>query len=347
MITIADLAERRGRGDELDAGGRPREPLIVVDLESDPAAVMAAAEVAGRIAGRSAVLAGVASASLSGAVDVLVERLDLAISPIEQPDRRVVAAPVEPALEAIRRATSVAPLAAIALTGVLRETSVLPVDDGLLAESFAYSTLQAGPEFARWLAGRPRRSKVEHTGPSVRVERHGDRLIVALARPERRNAYDRRMRDELVEALALLDFDDTIAEVELRGDGPAFCSGGDLDEFGCAPDPATAHLIRTVRSAATLLHAHRDRVQVFVQGACVGAGAELPAFAGHVTANADAWFHLPEVSMGLIPGAGGTVSISRRIGRWRTAYLALSGERLDAATARSWGLIDDITTPGR
>ena len=74
-----------------------------------------------------------------------------------------------------------------------------------------------------------------------------------------------------------------------------------------------------------------------------GAGVELAAFAGRVTAPAGTTFRLPEVSMGLIPGAGGTASIPRRIGRWRTLYLALSGVVLDAATAAQWGLIDEVT----
>ena len=51
---------------------------------------------------------------------------------------------------------------------------------------------------------------------------------------------------------------------------------------------------------------------------------------------------LPELSLGLIPGAGGTVSIARRVGRWRTAYLVLSGRTIDAATALRWGLVDAV-----
>jgi enoyl-CoA hydratase/carnithine racemase len=61
-----------------------------------------------------------------------------------------------------------------------------------------------------------------------------------------------------------------------------------------------------------------------------------------VVASEDAWFQLPELSMGLIPGAGGTLSLPRRIGRQRTAWLALSGVRLDAATALRWRLVDAI-----
>jgi enoyl-CoA hydratase/carnithine racemase len=74
----------------------------------------------------------------------------------------------------------------------------------------------------------------------------------------------------------------------------------------------------------------------------VGAGIELPAFARSVTAASGTFFLLPEVAMGLVPGAGGTVSIPLRIGRQRTAQWALSVERLDVDTALRWGLIDAI-----
>jgi enoyl-CoA hydratase/carnithine racemase len=72
----------------------------------------------------------------------------------------------------------------------------------------------------------------------------------------------------------------------------------------------------------------------------------MAAFCGHVTCRADAVLGLPELSLGLIPGAGGTVSITRRIGRWRTAYLVLSGQTIDAATALDWGLVDAIPPSG-
>ena len=61
---------------------------------------------------------------------------------------------------------------------------------------------------------------------------------------------------------------------------------------------------------------------------------------GWVTARGDSVFGLPELQLGLIPGAGGTLSVTRRIGRWRTAYLVLSGRTIDADTALAWGLVD-------
>jgi enoyl-CoA hydratase/carnithine racemase len=79
-----------------------------------------------------------------------------------------------------------------------------------------------------------------------------------------------------------------------------------------------------------------------VHGQVLGSGLEMAAFCGWVQAHPDAVLGLPELSLGLIPGAGGTVSITRRIGRWRTAYLVLSGKRIDAATALRWGLVDEV-----
>jgi enoyl-CoA hydratase/carnithine racemase len=74
----------------------------------------------------------------------------------------------------------------------------------------------------------------------------------------------------------------------------------------------------------------------------MGSGLEMAAFCGWIEAHGDSVFGLPELGLGLIPGAGGTVSVTRRIGRWRTAYLVLSGRTIDVDTALAWGLVDAI-----
>ena len=79
-----------------------------------------------------------------------------------------------------------------------------------------------------------------------------------------------------------------------------------------------------------------------VHGQVLGSGVAMAAYCGWAQAHPDAVLGLPELSLGLIPGAGGTVSITRRIGRWRTAYLVLSGRTIDPATALRWGLVDDV-----
>jgi enoyl-CoA hydratase/carnithine racemase len=250
------------------------------------------------------------------------------------------------ALDASCRAS---PLAAIALVQLLRLGVHLGVPDALAAESFVYSMLQAGPEHRNWQSGHPRRGDVR--GPAVAggapepitTRRHGDVLSISLDRPEVHNAYNTAMRDGLGASLQVAALDPAIRQIVIDGTGPSFCSGGDLDEFGTAPDPATAHAVRIARGAAIWMDRCAERITVRVHGACIGAGIELAGFARRVVADPSSYFQLPEVAMGLIPGAGGTVSLPRRIGRQRTAYLAVSGEVLDAATALDWGLVDAVT----
>jgi hypothetical protein len=74
-----------------------------------------------------------------------------------------------------------------------------------------------------------------------------------------------------------------------------------------------------------------------MHGACIGAGIEIAAFAGRVEAREGTRIRLPELSMGLVPGAGGTVSLPRRIGQWRTAFLVLAGIPVELPTALAWG----------
>ncbi|WP_197519390.1 enoyl-CoA hydratase/isomerase family protein, partial [Mycobacterium sp. E2327] len=142
--------------------------------------------------------------------------------------------------------------------------------------------------------------------------------------------------------VALLDT--SVTGIVLSGNGPSFGSGGDLAEFGTFADPASAHLARTRHSPALALDALTARLgracHARVHGRVMGSGLEMAAFCGWVEARDDSVFGLPELSLGLIPGAGGTVSIPRRIGRWRTAYLVLSGRTIGADTAREWGLVD-------
>jgi enoyl-CoA hydratase/carnithine racemase len=249
---------------------------------------------------------------------------------------------VDGALAELAAAFEANPLAAAVLTQVLRLSLALPFEAALAAESLAYSMLLAGEEFRSWRVAHPPRLRPPPPEARVRLAREGEALAIWLARPGARNAVDARMRDDLVEALEFALIDPGAPPVVLRGEGPAFCAGGDLDEFGTARDPSAAHAIRMARSAARLVHRLGSRVGVRLHGACIGAGIEIPAAAGRVVAAPDAYFQLPEVGMGLIPGAGGAATIPRRIGRHRTAWLALSGARLDAATALAWGLIDTL-----
>ena len=136
--------------------------------------------------------------------------------------------------------------------------------------------------------------------------------------------------------------DHSIATVNVKGEGPCFSAGGDLSEFGSCQDVSEAHQIRQRCMPANALAMAADRYTFHLHGACIGAGIELPAFAGRVVAKPNTYFRLPEVDMGLIPGAGGCVSIPQRIGRQRTNWLAITGIELNAETALGWGLIDAV-----
>jgi hypothetical protein len=234
-----------------------------------------------------------------------------------------------------------APVAALAAVLLLRGAERRSVEDGLMVESAVFSSLQAGPEHQAWRLRTPRRGRSGDDAPRVRAERVGSTLEICLQRTAAANALDVRMRDELLEVLAVVEADPEL-KVVLRGDGTVFCSGGDLDDFGSAPDPASAHLIRLRRSVGAVLARIADRATALVHGTAAGSGVELAAFAGRLIAHPGARFVLPELRMGLVPGAGGTVSLPRRIGRHRTAWMALTGIPVDAPTARSWGLADEI-----
>jgi enoyl-CoA hydratase/carnithine racemase len=216
---------------------------------------------------------------------------------------------------------------------------------GMITESLAYSTLQAGPEFARWLDERGP-ARVPVIADPVVAQRDGDTLHVRFNRPQRHNAFSTDARAALLEALTVAQLDPSVTGLVLSGNGPSFCSGGDLAEFGTFADPASAHLARTRHSPALALDALTARFgracRAQVHGRVMGSGLEMAAFCGWVEAHGDSVFGLPELGLGLIPGAGGTVSVTRRIGRWRTAYLVLSGRTIDADTALAWGLVDAI-----
>ena len=238
-----------------------------------------------------------------------------------------------------------APIAASVLVQVLRMTPKLSVRDGLTLESFAYGTLQAGAEFHTWSASHENpivAPTTEDRGPAVKMERSADTLVIRLNRPGSRNALSIELRDALCEALQLAIADPTIATLAISGEGRCFSAGGDLSEFGTLPDSATAHAIRNVRQPALLLSQCAERAEFSLHGACIGAGIELPAFGRHVIAAEDSFFQLPEIQFGLIPGSGGCVSLPRRIGRHRTAYLALSGRRISASKGFEWGLVDAV-----
>jgi enoyl-CoA hydratase/carnithine racemase len=340
---------------DVSSAGEPVGPLIFLQLDrwrgAPPAVVSRAARI---VAGALPVTAGLLRGPPTPGLEPLLAAatLTLATGPTAPAPRAIIpvadvdgAADLDDAAALLQAAVARSPRAAVTCGQLLRQTSGLDTTPALAAEAAAYSMLLGGPEFARWLAERGAPRHRQPPAELVRMSRDGDSLSIVLNDPERRNAFSTRLREALLEAVLLAEADETIGQVEISGAGPAFCSGGDLNEFGTATDLGAAYLVRLARAPWRVIDRIAARVTVRAHGACVGAGTEITAFAGRVIAAPDAFFALPEVRMGLVPGAGGSVSVPRRIGRWRAAWLMLTGERLAAQTALRWGLADKVTDP--
>jgi enoyl-CoA hydratase/carnithine racemase len=261
----------------------------------------------------------------------LADRCDLVVWPGDgRVDERV---------EELVRLASRAPAPTLVAAQLLRTG-----DARIATESFAYSMLMAGEDFREWRRRERPKPKTDGGGQRVELARCGGVWKITLARPARHNAFDGQMREELCDAL------DAIASrppapVVIVGAGRSFCSGGDLQEFGSADSPLSAHLVRNGRSVARRLQRLRPRLVVGVHGHCIGAGIELAAFARHLVAATTTAFALPEIALGLNLGAGGAVSIPARVGRHRTLELLMRSRPIDAATARDWGLVDELMAP--
>jgi enoyl-CoA hydratase/carnithine racemase len=359
-VDLHDLGDLAGGAGELAIAGasvlEQAEPLVLHVAEPPPDPLVA--EVAGLLRRAPTVVVLVADPAV--VPPALVAAVDIAlVAPARR--RRSHAGDGPPggdtdgtppswhtgALDLVRRRVAEQPLAGLALVSLLRVTEHLPVWDAVAAEAATYGMLLAGEAHRRWLRTRPAQSPTPVSGagaarPPVDVRRVGDRLVVALDRPTVHNAVDTALRDHLVAALDVASADPSIREVDLRGHGPSFSAGGDIGEFGTVGDPAISHAVRLTRHPGLAVHRVAPRTTARVHGHCIGAGIEIPAFAGHVVADPATRLGLPELGMGVVPGAGGTVSVSRRIGRHRTAWLALTGEVVDAATALRWGLVDEI-----
>lgn len=344
MLSAAELLAAVDDPFSLEDIGLSSGPVVVAHLASGtPVNDIDAERLTPWLSAVRAVTVGVIDGPLAGAALDVAEGFDILLSEGEIGGHAVVAtSDLAATIRELDEAATANPQAAVACAQLLRQQAFVDVGRGLVAESLTYSMLQGGPEFATWLAERGPATLPDDAEPAVLASRSGTALELTLNRPSRANAVHAPMRDLLVEHLRVAASDPTIDGLVLRGAGPSFCSGGDLAEFGTLPDPASAHATRLVRSPAWWLHQLARTTRAHLHGSCVGAGVELPAFAGTVLAHPDATFQLPEVAMGLVPGAGGTVSLPRRIGRQRTAHLAITGRTLDAGAALAWGIIDRI-----
>jgi enoyl-CoA hydratase/carnithine racemase len=171
---------------------------------------------------------------------------------------------------------------------------------------------------------------------------------ITLNNPQRFNALDYEMRKELKTALEDASKDKNVLAVVITGSGKAFCAGGDIQAFAEMKPIEVLELYREVGTALVLGKIIRDMpkpVIAAVNGYCLGAGFELAQSCDIIFASDDAVFGQPEISVGLIPGGGGTQRLPRLIGEKKAKELIFTGQRLSAKEISEMGLINKIV-PG-
>ena len=168
------------------------------------------------------------------------------------------------------------------------------------------------------------------TFQTIAVEMSARRIAtVLLNRPERGNAFDQRMLDELGQAFATLAADEAARIVVLRGSGRHFCTGADLARAAAPPHTRLRPRPRTfsLRDVLASLDALPKPTLAVVHGAAVGGGAAFAACCDAVIAADDAFFSIPEVRVGM-PPLGVAPFLVRAIGHRQFRRYGLSGERI-------------------
>lgn len=184
----------------------------------------------------------------------------------------------------------------------------------------------------------------------VRLERDGPVATVVLCRPEKMNAWGWESARQLAAVADEIRFDADVRVVVLRAEGKAFCAGVDL---GMPEDRVTgrspAEKIRNYYEKfrwvherfAVLVHLPQPVIAA-IQGYCLGAGLEVAMMCDLRIAADDARFDLREAKVGVSIDAGGDMRLVNAIGPGKVKLLAMTGRRIDAATALDWGIVEEV-----
>jgi methylglutaconyl-CoA hydratase len=188
---------------------------------------------------------------------------------------------------------------------------------------------------------------VSGPGSTVRVEREGPAVFLTLSRPEAANALSRALVVDLDAALTALSGEPPAAVV-LTGEGDkAFCAGADLRERRGFTLEQTREFLRDLNALVDRIAAFPRPVIAALNGAAFGGGLELALACDLRIAVEGVQVGLPEVRLGIIPGAGGTQRLARLCGAGVAKELILTGRRIDAARAREVGLVNAVVAAAR
>jgi enoyl-CoA hydratase/carnithine racemase len=174
-------------------------------------------------------------------------------------------------------------------------------------------------------------------------EKRENIAYVTLNRPRALNAYNIRMRDELFEVLGAIQDDSEVRAVILKGAGEkAFCAGADLTEFLTAPPPVFARAARFERDVWKRFTEMPVPFIAAMHGYVLGSGIEMSLCCDIRLCSEDAQFGLPEVTLGIIPAAGGSQTLPRIVGRSAALEMLLSGRWLKAQEALRIRLVNRV-----
>ena len=178
---------------------------------------------------------------------------------------------------------------------------------------------------------------------NLRVEQRGPAALVTVDRPKVLNALDTATLEELTQAVRELSARAEVRGIVLTGAGEkAFVAGADIAAMtAMAPLEAQAHSERGHAVLLALLESPKVTVAA-INGYALGGGLELALACDLRLASEDAVLGLPEVSLGVIPGFGGTQRLARLIGEARAKELVLTGDRVKAEQALAWGLVNRV-----
>jgi enoyl-CoA hydratase len=183
---------------------------------------------------------------------------------------------------------------------------------------------------------------------TILVSRDDDQILaVRLNRPEVSNALNTRMGLDLMELFEALAIDpEGLRAVIITGSGDkAFCAGGDLKERNGMTDESWQLQHAIFERMGRALMGCPIPLLAAVNGAAYGGGCEIAAAADFVYAASHARFALTEVTLGIMPGMGGTQNLARAVGERRAKELILSGLPFSAAEAEAWGLVNRVVEP--
>ncbi|TKT69804.1 enoyl-CoA hydratase-related protein [Aquamicrobium sp. LC103] len=179
----------------------------------------------------------------------------------------------------------------------------------------------------------------------VKFSREGRVAIITLHRPEALNAINAAMVAELAQLVRMMDVDDGIGCLLLKGEGRAFCAGADIKEAVPVSFPGT--LTGNYLADLGVVGEIRKPIVATVSGAALGGGCELAMMCDIILADETARFGLPEIRLGTMPGAGGTQRLALALGKAKAMELMLTGRALSAAEAEALGLINRVVPRGR